>query len=290
MFIGLPFISTIEADSAKDTVLIMQIRVSPTIYGIDTIYRMYNYSDNGTLHSIVDTPITIFHPSFFAEYDALGKIKRIREYRDTLIYSVEYFWEPGNRIRFEKQWNGEQKRESGIIAYYGKLRTVDLPENNSFAPENYLLVKADSTQYLDESGNLVTTWVWFYDSLGNNIKWQSRVPGDNELNWVDEYTYRYYGNGLIDRRSPALDGDMIINVYGHSTMVHQHVLMIFKEKNGIFNGLGIRNGNYLINGRKTGKEHCENWNKLPLMMFVQIDSKHKSKFISLSPGKKEWKY
>lgn len=286
-FIGLPFTSLIKADSARDTVLIKQIRASPTIYGIDTIYRMYNYSVNGTLHSIVDTPRTIFHPAFYAEYDTLGKIQKIREYRDTLINSVEYFWEPENRIRFEKQWNGEQKKESGTIVYYGKLRAVDLPENNSFAPENYLLVKADSTQYLDESGGIITTWVWFYDSLGNNTKWQSRAPGDNELNWVEEYTYRYYDNGMIDRRSPALAGDIIINIYGQSKMNIRPGQRPFKRKDDISNGSRIKKGNYLLNGRKAGKIDNENRRKLPLMIFVRIDSKQNGKSFSLLSGKKE---
>lgn len=272
MLIELPFTSLIEADSLNDTVLIMQLRVSLNTTGIDTIFRMYNYSANGTLHSIVDTPRTIKHPAFFAEYDTLGNIKMVREYRDTLIYTVEYFWEPGNRIRFEKQWNSGQKRESGTIVYYGRLRAVDLPENNSFAPENYLVVRADSTQYLDETGKLVTTWVWFYDSIGNNIKWQSRAPGSNKLNWVEEYTYRYYGNGLIDKRSPALDGDMVINVYGYPAMVDFHRQM-HRRSNTVFNKPGLKSSNYLLNGRKTCRIDCDNRKKSPLLLFIQINSK-----------------
>jgi len=284
MFIVLTVTSVSRAANAEDAVLIMQLRVSPTVYGIDTIYRLYNYSVNGTLHSIVDTPRTIFHPAYTAEYDTLRKIKRLQEYRDTLINLTTFFWEGANKIRFEKQWISGQMSENGTIVYYGKLRSADLPENNSFAPENYLLVRADSTQYLDESGKIVTTWVWFYDSLDNTIKWQRRDPGEKELKWVEEYTYRYYTNGLIDRRSPALAGDMIINVYGCPTMIHQQRHTI-KVNNNIVNLPGLKNTAYLVNGRNAGEIDNKNKLNMTALLLLQINSKQNSKSLLSLPGK-----
>lgn len=248
MLIALPFSSVIAAANTKDAVLIMQLMVSPTVFGIDTIYRMYSYAVNGILHSIVDTPRTIYHPTYSAEYDTIGNIKKLIEYRDTLVNSTEFFWEDGNRIRFDKQWNNAQKKESGTIVYYGNLRSVDLPENNSFAQENYLLVRADSTQYIDNTSTITTTWVWTYDSLDNIIKWQSRVSGQTELQWVEEYSYRYYANGLVDRRSPALAGNMLINFYGHLTIAG-HNRQLDKINNSNLITSVIKNKSYLVNGR-----------------------------------------
>lgn len=116
LFVGQFFTFCAKADNLNDLVLVKQVFekwvISPSDgYILDTCCRLFNYSENGTLKTIVDTPKSIFHAAYFAEFDKEGKIKSYKEYFDTLTNTTEFYWESGNKIRFERQWTDGQKQK-----------------------------------------------------------------------------------------------------------------------------------------------------------------------------------
>lgn len=234
-----------HASNPKDTVIEMQLLIALTTDGQDTVFRKFSYYPNGFLNTVEDSPRTESRLAYFAEYDSTGKIRKLSEYRSSLLYSVEYKWKSDNRISYTKHKNGAPDKDSGEILFFGRLRAVDLPENNPLAPENFLIVRADSTRYLDGSGNIITNWYWEYDSLGRNIRWKSSTL-DKTIPWVEEYTYGDL-NGF-PARFPALAGDIVVYIFYKPELTRYEYYSPLKSESCRQNA--ISDCQYLLNGRK----------------------------------------
>lgn len=165
------------------------------------------------------------------------------------------------------------KTEVGTIIYYGKLKAVVLPND----PGGWLIVMADSTQYLDEADKIVSTWIWTYDLRGDVIKWESRDADANKLAYVAEYTYNYYDNGLIKWRSPSLDGIPIVYYFYEKPAKIQFYQKQTANKNVFTSQNPLSAGYYLVNGQKLGKISHKNNRNLPLMILVDPTQKQKTK-------------
>lgn len=234
-----------DLSAGNDTVIKQQLLVALTIYGADTVFRDFNYYSNGHLHTIIDTPRTDTRATYHAEFDSTGKIRTLREFRSELINFVDYTWESDNQIKFTKKFVSSPEEQTGRIIYFGRLRSVDLPENNPLAPENFILVRADSTQYLDDEGKIITTWYWDYDSLDRCIRWRSSTIGG--LLFVDEYTYGYYRG--FPARYPALESDIVVfYAYDKRTgLFHSENLF---SGNKVFKKWALSSDQFMLNGRK----------------------------------------
>lgn len=271
--------SGLHAES--DTVIKLELLIALTTFGHDTVFRQFNYNRNGFLNTVEDSPRTDYRVTYHAEYDSVGRIRKLSEFRSELLYSIDYSWESGNRIKFTKQNAGSPEKEEGAIQYYGRLRGVDLPENNPLAPENFLIVKADSTQYLDAAGKVITTWYWDYDPLDRNIRWNSSTL-DNTVPWVEEYTYGEM-NGF-PARYPALAGDIIVFIYDKRTGLSGYEKI--SSGNKTYRKEMLSNGRFMLNGRKVSLKtgYPERGQKSPFMVIIDAQKDGKARMV-LPKGK-----
>lgn len=284
-------LSDLFALSPENKVLRMQYLILHIVYdpkvdgpeaGRDTVFRFFSYYPDGALRAIKDSSVSDWRVTYSAEYDSTGKIRRLSEYGSELLYSVDYFWEKDNRIKYVKQQNGANRKDSGTIKYYGELRAVDLPENNPLAPENFLIVRADSTQYLGSDGKIITTWYWDYDSLGRCIKWRSRTP-DSAIQWVEEYTYGYLRG--LPARYPALEGETVVYVYNEVAarkMYDARPTGRQHHKDKVFLG-----NLFLLNGRKIGADRGDAVKKVGASLMVIVNEKSDEKLQMILSGNKK---
>lgn len=265
IFLNITRFSDLYADVPENTVLKMEYLISLTTSGNDTVFRHFSYYPNGSLRSVNDSSGSDWRVTYSAEYDSAGKIRRLSEYRPELLYSVDYTWETDNRIKYIKQKNGVNGKDSGTIKFNGALQAVDLPENNPLAPENFLIVRADSTQYLDNNGNIITTWYWDYDSLGRCIRWRSSTP-EKKNQWVEEYTYGMMGG--FPAKYPALEGDIVVYIYDEVAVRNRYdTRPTGKQHHKDRAFLGDR---FLLNGRKIGVDRGEAVKKVSTSLIVIV--------------------
>ncbi len=259
-----------DSHAENDTVLRQQLLIALTTFGEDTVFRNFIYDRNGLLHTIVDSAIRDYRVTYHAEFDSTGKIRTLKEFKSELIYSVDYIWESGNRIKYTKQYNSSPEIQTGTIIYYGRLRSVDLPENNPLATENSILVRADSTQYLDAEGKIITTWYWEYDSLDRCIGWKSCSDG-SKIQWVEEYTYGYLRG--LPARYPALEGEIVVFIYDIKTGLPDRGNI--SSMNKVFRKSALSSAQFMLNGRKVHSvtAYPEMEQKSSLIVVTQKDGK-----------------
>ncbi len=280
-FLNILRFSDLQADVPENTVLKMEYLISLTTFGNDTVFRYFSYYPNGSLRSIKDSTGSDWRVIYSAEYDSSGKIIKLSEYRPDFLYSVDYVWEKDNRIKYTKQKNGVNGKDSGTIKYYGALRAVDLPENNPLAPENFILVRADSTQYLDSDGNIITTWYWDYDSSDRCIRWGSSTL-EETIPWVEEYTYGAFND--LPARYPALSGDIVVFIHDNVAVRHKYGSRLSKQyhKDKVYSG-----NHFLLNGRKVGTEGAGVLKKISTSMIATVNDKNDEKLQVILPGNKK---
>jgi hypothetical protein len=137
-------------------------------------------------------------------------------------FTTVYYWTSDSTVHFATRDTADALLDTGVIHTSGPIRAVRLPEGTTvptWVEMRLITIVSDSTEIRLNDDSLINTYYWHFDSLGTDTLWQYRQPG-GDVQWLQSYTNVYSEDGLLYRRSPAMEGTAAsIYFYSDSTGV-----------------------------------------------------------------------